>query len=967
MATIEEENAALEARIAQLEQTMGAAPTPSPANGSPAIDSSYGVGQLMFDVPMGITRGVLGAADLVAYPFIKGLQYAGADIQPWGGEKFLKLGAPLLAEKLGVRPSTEVQRAVEFMTPVAPSKTKVATELGLGLASYLGMRGAESIDPESAILPYVGAVAAPLGVQATGALTKAALQSAVPTAKILAGSEDALKAAAQEEIMTRIGQEGTQKLASALGAAEAPAAIYGTGGVPLTLAELVQTPAAAQLQQSLLNTPEGARILAPAVEKRASELTDVIGAMGIAPQQGEMSLLIKDAAKEAADAKALKDSQLAEALGLSPLAEKLTKTETGDLLQQSLLAREDVAYTPVRETWSQVNKKAQLDVAPQLVEALNQFNQFGDLTKKRISSVANDAIKTVEDIIYKKDGLITVGEYQDLRATANAALRIADKATDPEEISLMRRLKNNLDSIDETAVIKEGTGEDIGSLFDAIEATKNYKQTFAQGVTGELLGKRGGELKLKASQVIDRVLKYPENISEIFGKFGKSSDEAIILRNELLTRLNTARNPTEFLGQNKDLFKRAFEDDYTNVAKFAQAKGQKAPLDEFTKITDSTIPSKIFSDEKAAGAFAKQFEGTPVLEMGKSKFIADRLMRGSPVANLNKNRAIAAQLFKDDLPKLENILTDLELSKLPANLERQLASGNSITSVRSTSLGAMFQTKNILESLARKGEVTGLGLGIATGPLGTILGYMGGQYASKLAKTRLSAINAFQAEMLSNPQLLRFAEAPPTKENIDNLMSIATRLGVFAGKTATTEDETKLETPATSTSSIDEENMVLEQRIQELEQQVTGGESSESVTVGKQNISIPQGEGYAPPNVVKAIMQIESSGNPKAVSEKGAAGLMQLMPGTARDLGVEDRFDPQQNIEGGSRYIAQQIERFGSLELALAAYNWGPENIKRAVATLKSEGKPITWDNIVATVKVPKETRNYVNKVISLI
>lgn len=963
MATLDEENAALEARIAQLEQTLS-----TPAGGiTTQPESGYGVGQFLYDVPMGISRGVLGAADVVAYPFVKGLQYAGADIEPWGGTKFLEAGAPLLAEKLGVRPTTEVQQAVEFMTPVAPSKAKLATELGLGLASYLGQEAAQQAFPESPYAGLIGAIAAPTGVQIGKGLTSAI----TPTAKVLFGNEEALKAAAQEQIMTRIGQEGAEKLATAL-TAEAPGAIYGTGGVPLTLAELVQTPAAAQLQQSFLNTPEGARILAPAIEARASKLTDVIGGMGVAPQQGEMSLLIKDAAKEAADAKALKDSQLAEALGLSPLSEKLTKTDTGEFLQQSLLAKEDLAYSPVKETWSQVNKKAQLDVAPQLVEALNQFNQFGDLTKKRISSVANDAIKTVEDIIYKKDGLITVGDYQDLRATANAALRIADKATDPEEISLMRRLKNSLDSIDETAVIKEGTGEDIGSLIDAIEATKNYKQTFAQGVTGELLGKRGGELKLKASQVIDRVLKYPENISEILGKFGKSSDEAIILRNELLTRLNTAKSPTEFLGRNKELFKRAFEDDYINVAKFAQAKGRKAPLEDLAKISDSTIPSKIFSDEKAAGAFAKQFEGTPVLEMGKSKFIADRLMRGSPVTNLNKNRAIAAQLFKDDLPKLENVLADLELSKLPANLERQLASGNSITSVRNTSLGAMFQTKNVLESLAKKGEITGLGVGVATGPIGTILGYFGGQYASKLAATRLSAINAFQAKMLATPELLRFAEAPPTKENVDNLMTIATRLGLFGGKARPPAEAETNEAGLTSSPegmlTLDEENQQLEQRIKQLEMEL-GSSSAEApkIQVGKQEVSIPVGEGYAPPNLVKAIMQVESSFNPKAVSPKGAAGLMQLMPGTAKDLGVTDRFDPQQNVDAGSRYLAQQLKKFNSVELTAAAYNWGPRRVANAVAKLEAEDIPVTWENIVKEVKVPAETRNYVKKVTKLL
>jgi len=141
----------------------------------------------------------------------------------------------------------------------------------------------------------------------------------------------------------------------------------------------------------------------------------------------------------------------------------------------------------------------------------------------------------------------------------------------------------------------------------------------------------------------------------------------------------------------------------------------------------------------------------------------------------------------------------------------------------------------------------------------------------------------------------------------------------------------------------------------------------QKVKIGKQDVSIPKGEGYAPPDLVKAVMQVESAGKPKAVSSKGAAGLMQLMPGTAKDLGVEDRFDPEQNVEGGSRYLAQQLKEFGQPELALAAYNWGPRNIENAVAKLRAEKKDVTWENVLSVVKVPRETREYVNKVMSLV
>jgi soluble lytic murein transglycosylase-like protein len=105
-----------------------------------------------------------------------------------------------------------------------------------------------------------------------------------------------------------------------------------------------------------------------------------------------------------------------------------------------------------------------------------------------------------------------------------------------------------------------------------------------------------------------------------------------------------------------------------------------------------------------------------------------------------------------------------------------------------------------------------------------------------------------------------------------------------------------------------------------------------------------------PEELLHAVMAVESSFNPVAVSSKGAAGLMQLMPGTAKDMYVSDVWTPEQNIEGGARYLrvlANQYE--GDLVKTLAAYNAGPEAVRRA------GGLP----------NIP-ETREYVRKVLAL-
>ncbi|ENK1245020.1 lytic transglycosylase domain-containing protein [Clostridium botulinum] len=105
--------------------------------------------------------------------------------------------------------------------------------------------------------------------------------------------------------------------------------------------------------------------------------------------------------------------------------------------------------------------------------------------------------------------------------------------------------------------------------------------------------------------------------------------------------------------------------------------------------------------------------------------------------------------------------------------------------------------------------------------------------------------------------------------------------------------------------------------------------------------------------LLMAVIKQESDFNPNCVSSAGAQGLMQLMPGTAREVGVTNPFDIEQNIDGGAKYLKKMLDMHGNVkELALAAYNAGPGTLQ--------------WrdvKNVSDINKLPSETRNYVKNI----
>ena len=137
----------------------------------------------------------------------------------------------------------------------------------------------------------------------------------------------------------------------------------------------------------------------------------------------------------------------------------------------------------------------------------------------------------------------------------------------------------------------------------------------------------------------------------------------------------------------------------------------------------------------------------------------------------------------------------------------------------------------------------------------------------------------------------------------------------------------------------------------EKKEDTSNDQSSKSITSAYNRIITRKSDKYRlEPSLIKAVIKVESNWNSKAVSQSGAIGLMQLMPTTAKDMDIINPFNPEDNIDGGARYLRYLLDKFnGNLPHALAAYNAGPARVARHKGI-----SPI------------KETRQYVERVLSL-
>lgn len=407
--------------------------------------------------------------------------------------------------------------------------------------------------------------------------------------------------------------------------------------------------------------------------------------------------------------------------------------------------------------------------------------------------------------------------------------------------------------------------------------------------------------------------------------------------------------------------KDSIEDAIQSALKAAEVKVGSVPSPTFDKTLDY-ISKNIAADEvenyvdrviKFQDALTREGKGS-LAYLNQQKKIVGENWKNSPQSDPGFWRVIYKDM-KEHIEKYAPEVKDLNKQK-----QKLIVAEPVITRNFKASSGD-FDVGNIQRLLNTTG-----GAGLAGG---AILGAAAGNLTSGvLGALTLRALSTPSGQNLVGRGLRK---ASSLAESLSGATGTpANQLGLISGKgtIAAGADSGVTSTPEMATESqtamdIDAENAALEAELAALEAQMA---PAETVKVGKQNISLPTGENYAPPSLVKAVIAVESAGNEKAISSKGARGLMQLMPATAKELGVDAR-DPEQNVEGGSRYLGKLISKYKQPEIALAAYNWGPGNIDSAIKKIKADGKPVTWSRIKQYVKVPQETRLYVDKVLRLV
>lgn len=218
----------------------------------------------------------------------------------------------------------------------------------------------------------------------------------------------------------------------------------------------------------------------------------------------------------------------------------------------------------------------------------------------------------------------------------------------------------------------------------------------------------------------------------------------------------------------------------------------------------------------------------------------------------------------------------------------------------------------------------------------TLRGYMNMQFAEQIANngSGIGLANMIYSQLSGGERLMPISTVKPSDTFVSQIKQLASK-GEIKLSPVNTDIKTLSDTSDFKLSKTKDKPKLKIENIEsrkDIATQVSGNFFSRVTNRLEkyQDIIFRASEKYGvPENLIKGIITAESAGRNEARSPVGAKGLMQLMDGTAKDLGVRNSFDPEQNIMGGTKYIKQMLDKFGSIDKALAAYNAGPGNVNK--------------------------------------
>lgn len=955
---------------------------------------SYSPSQALFDVVAGPVRAEAGLADLLSWPVVKSLNYfadqaqqdplsaatsplsQGAlllrklndnnPLETWATSKLVDLGLKDIATSTGLRPTTLPQEVVSFFTPLpGAGKFNAGEHLLNSALAYGGYKGAEAVNPDSTVAKVAGPLLALATAKGGTALVKGLTTSSERSAQT-----------ASNVISDLIGSSGSNAILSAPDNAVSPL------GNSLTAAEIAQDPTVAAVQAQVAKNPEYGRLIVDALNKRETDAQDVLASIGQEGEQNQLIDLAKDRAEKEAAAKTAQENAAIKDLGLTYEGEQTTPMQGGETIRNEVVAARDDAYNATQDAWNRVDMQGSLDAKPALDSWLKFLKDVPKDDRAGLGGETNAIIKRAKSILTKDYGVMTVGDFKAFRS------RIGRAAVDSSgnEKRILDELRSTLDGQNKNAAIQPAFTDptNVDALYEAIASTRQFENTYNKGFVGSITKQTPNKLYVTAaSDLLDKTLSKPEKAAEVVDKLGFDSLTATQAKFELLRQLKQAKDPQAVLNKYQDAFNILFPEQQQQLQEYAQLRNSSTGFEAYANLTNGMVPTRLYENPEQLQHFMEHFQNTDAPEILKNNFI-NYLQRkpGSLVDNLSRYGRSAEIVFGSDLPHMTTAAQELAGIKDLSKLATQASRGQSVTSqgaaIQRALDNAVQQSVRlpIVDSPALRTSVETLQrfapFLFLKNPVGGLIAGGLSTFFNKSRAAQAAAVYENIGKQFADPSLYRPGPVQANKgmNLTDALNATAAVVGQPArqiSNTHTSLPNVKTASPRIVLSNESVSDLLAQSSVKDLLNEAYATPTPTTVKVGKQNISIPSGEQYADPKLVKIVIQHESNNNPDAVSNKGAGGLMQLMSATAKELGIDakDRFDPKTNVDGGSRYLQKQINTFGDVGIALAAYNWGPGKIQSIVDRMKADNVPVTWDELKKYAKIPSETRNYVNSILT--